>query len=404
MSGTESYPPPGASGDEPTVPPPPPGWQPPPPTQPYPAQPYPTQTYPAQPYPQQPPAQPAYAPPGYPPQYPPQHAAPYPGPYPPQPGMLGAAHKPGAIALRPLQLGDMYDAAFRIIRFNPKATVGSAVLVTAVAMLIPVVVTAVLTWSVNLSLDPGDDGFTGAEAAGLVGALGSLLLGTVLQSLGLILVTGMVAHVTMAAAVGKKLSLGEAWAATAGKRLKLVGLVLLLGLMLVLLIALFVLIWVAAVTTVDGAGGLFGFFLVSVPAFVAVLWWFWIRIYYLPVPALMLEDVGVFGAIERGHALTRKVFWRVFGIALLTAIITSIAGSMLGVPVTMVMDALLSGGLDSKYAALSLTLVNAVSSVVQAAFVAPFTAAVTSLQYVDQRIRKEAFDVELMTRAGITAR
>jgi hypothetical protein len=94
----------------------------------------------------------------------------------------------------------------------------------------------------------------------------------------------------------------------------------------------------------------------------------------------------------------------VFGIALLTAIITSIAGSMLGVPVTMVMDALLSGGLDSKYAALSLTLVNAVSSVVQAAFVAPFTAAVTSLQYVDQRIRKEAFDVELMTRAGITAR
>jgi len=317
--------------------------------------------------------------------------------------MLGAAHKPGAMPLRPLSLGDMYDAAFRIIRFNPKATVGSAVLVTAVAMLIPVVVTAVLTWSVNLSLDPGSDGFTGAEAAGLVGALGSLLLGTVLQSLGLILVTGMVAHVTMAAAVGKKLTLGEAWAATAGKRLKLVGLVLLLGLMLILLLALFVLTWVAGVVALDSGAAIALFLLVSIPAFLLALWWFWIRIYYLPVPALMLEDVGIFGAIERGHALTRKVFWRVFGIALLTAIITSIAGSMLGVPVTMVMNALLSGGLDSQYAALSLTLVNAVSSVVQAAFVAPFTAAVTSLQYVDQRIRKEAFDVELMTRAGITA-
>ena len=399
MSGTESYPPPGASGDEPpdrdAAPPPPPGWQPPP------AQPYP------QPYPQQPLPQPGYAPPGYPPQYPgqypAQYAGQYAGPYRPQPGMLGAAHKPGAIALRPLQLGDMYDAAFRIIRFNPKATVGSAVLVTAVAMLIPVVVTAVLTWSVNLSLDPGSDGFTGAEAAGLVGALGSLLLGTVLQSLGLILVTGMVAHVTMAAAVGKKLTLGEAWAATAGKRLKLVGLVLLLGLMLILLLALFVLTWVAGVVALDSGAAIALFLLVSIPAFLLALWWFWIRIYYLPVPALMLEDVGIFGAIERGHALTRNVFWRVFGIALLTAIITSIAGSMLGVPVTMVMNALLSGGLDSQYAALSLTLVNAVSSVVQAAFVAPFTAAVTSLQYVDQRIRKEAFDVELMTRAGITA-
>ena len=392
MSGTESYPPPGASGDEPpdrdAAPPPPPGWQPPPPTQ---------------PYPQQPSPQPGYAPPGYPPQYPGQYAGQYAGPYRPQPGMLGAAHKPGAIALRPLQLGDMYDAAFRIIRFNPKATVGSAVLVTAVAMLIPVVVTAVLTWSVNLSLDPGSDGFTGAEAAGLVGALGSLLLGTVLQSLGLILVTGMVAHVTMAAAVGKKLTLGEAWAATAGKRLKLVGLVLLLGLMLILLLALFVLTWVAGVVALDSGAAIALFLLVSIPAFLLALWWFWIRIYYLPVPALMLEDVGIFGAIERGHALTRNVFWRVFGIALLTAIITSIAGSMLGVPVTMVMNALLSGGLDSQYAALSLTLVNAVSSVVQAAFVAPFTAAVTSLQYVDQRIRKEAFDVELMTRAGITA-
>ena len=391
MSGTESYPPPGASGDEPpdrdAAPPPPPGWQPPP----------------TQPYPQQPSPQPGYAPPGYPPQYPDQYAGQYAGPYRPQPGMLGAAHKPGAIALRPLQLGDMYDAAFRIIRFNPKATVGSAVLVTAVAMLIPVVVTAVLTWSVNLSLDPGSDGFTGAEAAGLVGALGSLLLGTVLQSLGLILVTGMVAHVTMAAAVGKKLTLGEAWAATAGKRLKLVGLVLLLGLMLILLLALFVLTWVAGVVALDSGAAIALFLLVSIPAFLLALWWFWIRIYYLPVPALMLEDVGIFGAIERGHALTRNVFWRVFGIALLTAIITSIAGSMLGVPVTMVMNALLSGGLDSQYAALSLTLVNAVSSVVQAAFVAPFTAAVTSLQYVDQRIRKEAFDVELMTRAGITA-
>ena len=56
--------------------------------------------------------------------------------------MLGAAHKPGAMPLRPLGLGDIYDAAFRIIRFNPKATVGSAVLVAAVAMAIPILVTA----------------------------------------------------------------------------------------------------------------------------------------------------------------------------------------------------------------------------------------------------------------------
>jgi hypothetical protein len=48
-------------------------------------------------------------------------------------------------------------------------------------------------------------------------------------------------------------------------------------------------------------------------------------------------------------------------------------------------------------------VVQAVTSVLTAAFVAPFTGAVTSLQYLDQRIRKEAYDVELMTQAGITA-
>ncbi|NHA00434.1 hypothetical protein G5V59_11175 [Nocardioides sp. W3-2-3] len=80
--------------------------------------------------------------------------APYPTtPGGPRPGMvLGAAHKPGAFALRPLGLGDMYDGAFRIIRFNPRATVGAAVLVTAAAMLIPLLITAVL----SLHRRPGD--------------------------------------------------------------------------------------------------------------------------------------------------------------------------------------------------------------------------------------------------------
>ncbi len=268
-------------------------------------------------------------------------------------------------------------------------------------MLIPVAVTAVLTWTVDLSLSSDAD-LSSASTAGLLGTFGSWALGIVLQSLGLILVTGMVAHVTMAATIGKKLSLGEAWAATKGKRAKLVGLVLLLGVLLVLLIALFVLLWIAGAAALDPPVIVL-FFFVSIPGFVAVLWWFWIRLYYLPVPALMLEDVGVFGAIERGHALTRRAFWRVFGIAVLTSVITMIAGAMLTTPLNLMAGAFSGTDTSGQYDALWFTVVNALSSVVQAAFVAPFTAAVTSLQYVDQRIRKEAFDVELMTRSGITA-
>jgi hypothetical protein len=55
-----------------------------------------------------------------------------------------------------------------------------------------------------------------------------------------------------------------------------------------------------------------------------------------------------------------------------------------------------------QYAVLGLVLTNAFTAVVAAAFVAPVTSAVASVQYLDQRMRKEAYDVELMSRAGIT--
>lgn len=360
------------------------------------------------------PDQHAFPPPGA---LPPPAAAPAPSPPPPHwppaggpaawqppPGMLGAAHKPGAIALRPLGLGDMYDGAFRIIRFNPKATVGSAVLVAAFAMIVPILVTAVLTWTVGTSLEaagtdaaPGDDDLIGAA-----GAYGSLALGLVLQSFGLLLVTGMIAHVTAAAAVGRRLSLEEAWAATRGKRWRLVGLAVLLGVVTTLLVAAYVVLWVLVIAVFDTlVAVVFG--VLSVPAFLAFMCWFWVRVYYLPVPALMLEPVGVLGAVARGFRLTRRQFWRIFGIALLTVLIAYAAGQVLSVPFTVVSMAL-GVAVGPEYAVLVLVAVQALSSVVTTAFVAPWTAAVTSLQYVDQRMRKEAYDVELMAAAGVAGR
>ena len=139
----------------------------------------------------------------------------------------------------------------------------------------------------------------------------------------------------------------------------------------------------------------------TVPLFVCFLAWFWVRVYYLPVPAVMLEPVGVLGAVGRGFRLTRHQFWRTFGIALLTVLIAQVAGSILAMPVSFLGQALLLGAGSAKFAVLGLVVTNALTSVISAAFVAPFTTAVASLQYLDQRMRKEAYDVELMARAGI---
>ena len=323
-----------------------------------------------------------------------------------------AAHKPGAIPLRPLTLGDMYDAAFKIIRFNPRATVGSAVLVAAIARAIPVLATAALGAALDLSLatvltsGSGGESVTtsvdGADIAGIVGVFGSLALGSVLQGIGLILVGGMIAHVVAAASIGQKLSLGQAWAATRGKRWRLIGLTFLLGLTTAVLLVLYALSWVVVVMTTSGWQVPVVYGLISVPLFAAFFVWFWVRVYYLPVPALMLEPIGVFGALGRAFHLTRTAFWRTFGIALLTFVVAQIAGSMLSLPISFVSQAVLLGGVPGEAGVFVLVMGQAIASVVTAAFVAPFTTSVATLQYVDLRMRAEAFDVVLMQRAGLT--
>ena len=82
-------------------------------------------------------------------------------------------------------------------------------------------------------------------------------------------------------------------------------------------------------------------------------------------------------------------------------LITQFAGGMLSFPVSLVGQLAAAAGAGSGYGALILVVTQALASVITAAFVAPFTSAVTSIQYLDQRIRKEAYDVELMTMAGL---
>lgn len=321
---------------------------------------------------------------------------------------LPPAHKPGAIPLRPLGLGDMLDGAFRLVRFNPGATVGAAVLVAAVAQAIPLVVTAVMTFSGD-SLDyfgrsledpnyvPGN-----AEIVGMVAAFGSLLVGSVLQAFGTILVSGMISHVAHAAAIGKKLSLAQAWAATHGNRWRLIGLAALFVVLYLLTFALAAVPVVALAILVDNpvpailVGLLMVLLLIVASIFVSV------RFYLLAIPALMLENVGIIGAVRRAWRLSARQFWRIFGIWLLTAIIAGFASQIVGVPVSLVASFVGIAVPDLYF--LATIGGSALATVLAAAIATPFTGAVTNLQYLDQRIRKESYEVELMEQAGLLSR
>lgn len=343
----------------------------------------------------------AYAPYAPGPAGPPGPPAP-PGAWQPAPGMLGAAHKPGAIPLRPLGLGDLYDGAFRIIRYNPKVLVGAPVLVAAGALLVPVLLTVVLTWVAGVTLDPDSSDLSTGDTVALVAIIGSFVLAAVAQAFGMLLVTAMIAHVVQAAAVGRRLGIGEAWRATHGKRWRVVGLALLLAVAWLVAIGVYVVLWAALAIGTDGSGPLVLFGLVTGPLVLVLAVLVYIRITYLAIPALVLEDVSVLGAIGRAYRLTSGAFWRTLGIAILTAIIAQVGSALLTCPLGMVAG-VLTLTVPSEYELFVNLVLQAVTTVLSAALVTPFTTSVSTLQYVDLRMRKEAFDVELMHRAGVTA-
>lgn len=309
-------------------------------------------------------------------------------------------HKPGAIPLRPLGLGDLYDGAFKIIRFNPKATVGSAALVSAVAMFVPVALTVLVAATFDLSTDAFGTPMTEAEVlVELVSAL-ALAVGSLIQGAALLLVTGMVSVVSHAAAVGRTLGIGEAWQQTHGRRWRLIGLTVLVYLAYILLGAAYFLLSFALVALEPGTGVLVLWFMVTIPAMLALMVWSWTRLTYLAVPAMMIERIGVFRAIGRAFRLTGRQFWRTFGIAFLTGIVTGVASYVFTIPTGIAGLAApeLIEGNNGAYVSM---VVQALGSVLAAAFITPFAAAVASLQYLDQRMRKEAYDVELLGQAGI---
>jgi hypothetical protein len=313
------------------------------------------------------------------------------------------AHKPGAIPLRPLVLSDLFDGAFKIIRYNPRATIGAAVLVSAVAMLVPIVVGLASGSAGGLTaIGSGSDSLSDSQVVSLLIAVGGLVAGTELQSIGLLFVSGMIAHVTSAAAVGRKLTMTEAWAATRGKRWRLLAMSLLLGLGALVVMGVVVAGAVLlAVVSHASVGVIVVAAILLTGLLLAGYLWFWVRMRALAVPALMLEPVGVFGAIGRAVRLSRRQFWRLLGLLLLVTLVVGVAGAILRAPFSIAGQVVLTASTDTGSGLLVYLLLTAVGTILSSAFLQPFTAAVSALLYIDQRIRKEAYDVELLSQAGI---
>ncbi len=322
------------------------------------------------------------------------------GPAPPGLSPWGPpVHQPGVVPLRPLTLGDIFGGALQTVRHNPKATVGLAAVVTFGFMLIPMLATVLLG---ALGGMPSFD-ITAAEGsaeadAGDVALTVSSMASWVFSVLASIVVTGLIVRVVEAAVLGEEITAGEAWRRSRARLLPLLGLTLLVFLGLTVVLGAPIGLGVAVGLAVDSTplAVLFGILggLVGVAATVFLF----TRYLLLAVPSLVLEGRGVFASLSRARQLSRRDFWRLFGIYLLANITTTLVGQVIGFPFGILMVVLVFV-LPAGWVIVGMLMVTYVATVLTGALVGPFNAAVLALQYYDQRFRKEGLDIQLLNQS-----
>ena len=364
----------------------PPGWAPvqPPPTLP--------PGSPAPPHPAYPPAGPAPAPPGAAPAAgwgaPPEWGAGQPAWTPPP--------KPGVIPLRPLGIGEILDGAISAVRRDPRLMLGLSALVVTASTMLQSLISWLLLSDAGTTLSEPTNQVTDDQVFELLGgSLVTLLVSLALSLLTQVILTGMLTFSVSKAVLGERPRAADAWEATRKRLPALIGLTVLVfvlvgaGLIVPVLPGI-----VALVLGADLTGVLL--LVVGVPLalvaalLAAVLTWF-------AAPVVMLEKQPVLRALRRSARLVRANLWRVIGLWLLLQLLVITLSAVLSGPLALIS----AGVFDNPFGLASLSL-QGIGTVLASTVTLPFAAAAAVLVYVDQRMRREALDLQLTRAAGLT--
>lgn len=310
------------------------------------------------------------------------------------------------IPLRPLAVGEILDGAVSTMRTHWRTVLGIS-LTVAVFTEIVVVLLQGFVLEDAASSDALND--PSASVGELTRALGDTLLSSgvilLIALLGTIVATALLTTVTSRAVLGKSVTTAEAWRDARPQLAKLFGLTFLLPLIGIAVVAVGALPGFLVALAGGGDGGVALAVLGGMAASVVAIW-LMVR-FSLASPALMLEKQSILKSVSRSAKLVRGSWWRVFGIQLLATIIANVVASIIVIPFTFLAAALsgdgVSGFLNSGTGDLGWTflIVSGIGSVIGSMLTFPITAGVSVLLYIDQRIRREALDLDLARAAGV---
>jgi hypothetical protein len=283
------------------------------------------------------------------------------------------APKPGVIPLRPLGLGEILDGAITTMRTYPKQMLGFSVLISAVTNLLVFGLTVLLITQTSVFTPEFTAGMDDVDRSLEVLRVSLLLTfpGLIIGIVAGMVLNGILTVVMGKAVLGQPITVGEAWGHVKPRFGALLGLSLLYTL------------------------------IVIVGAVVFVIPGVWLYILFsLASTALILEGAPIGRAMTRSRVLIQDAWWRTFGILLLTAVLTALLSFIVNLPFSLVNGDLVSITGVSPDFVLSY-LITSIGAIVTQAITLPLTSGVTTLLYIDRRMRREGMDIELARQAGV---
>ena len=256
--------------------------------------------------------------------------------------------------LRPLSVGEMLDAGFRLFRHR----FGTLVL----CVLVPIVPLYILGTIVVGSTDPNAfnvDTPNSSDGTAAVGQLIDRMLASIAAALGIAACFKAIS----AAYLGERAGVGDSLRYAVGRLVPLI-------------VAYFALLTIL---------------LLSFVALVIPFFYMAVRL-SMTFPALVCEKTGPFKSISRSWQLTRGNWWRIFGTLLVIVLLLFVLSIALG----LVLGAVLLGA-DS-IGEVAFAVLATLIDVLIAAIVFPIWAAVLTVMYYDLRVRNEGFDLQLLAQ------
>ncbi len=259
-----------------------------------------------------------------------------------------------SILLRPLTLGELLDRAFQLYRSRFAIFTGIA----AVAYLPVFVIQTVTLWTPK-AVSP---------KAGIAAMLGLFLL-AVLRLLAVAAAASATVIVVSAAYLERPITVGEAYRRVSGMLLRVFFIMIGMGI---------------------GIG--IGTLLLIVPGVILFLMW------ALAIPVAVLEDAGLGDSLSRSRELTAGHRSRVFAIYLLYFVLLFALEFAVATPLG-VFVALKGGHVTATSLSPLIAVFGVVLGFIVECLVTPVLTISLSLMYYDERVRKEALDIQIMMSA-----